>query len=107
MFLASLSSYAQFHTPSIDGSIGSGEYGSHVNGENQNAVGSTTWYCTWDDTCVYFAASAGFDASNGDAMNVYIDVNPSSIVNNGTGKDTGAIYDQVEPRLPFSSDGFL
>jgi hypothetical protein len=98
---------AQYYTPTIDGTISSAEYGTHTNGQNQQTNGSSVWYCTWDTAYVYFAVSGGFDAANYDAMNVYVDVNPSIPVNGGTGRDTGASYDSITPQLPFSSDAFL
>ena len=99
--------YGQFNTPTIDGSIGTGEYGVHTNDSNQMTNGSSVWYCTWDNTNVYFAVSGGFSASGGDAVCVYLDVNPAATVNSGTGLTSGTGYDGVTPTLPFSSDAFL
>ncbi|PCJ66442.1 MAG: hypothetical protein COA58_06605 [Bacteroidetes bacterium] len=97
---------AQFNTPTIDGAVSSGEYGTHTDGSNQNTNGSTVWYCTWDNTNIYFAVSGGFNSSS-DAICVYLDANPSAIVNSGTGLTSGTGYDGVTPDLPFSSDAFI
>ncbi|MDB9882360.1 hypothetical protein OAD66_04410 [Bacteroidia bacterium] len=101
-------SFGQFNTPAINGVIAANEYGSHVNGANKNTSGSVNWYCTWDDTCVYFAIDDGFNVSwGGHALCVYLDVDPAVISNAGTGLDTGATYDQVTPNLVINADAFL
>ena len=44
-FCASTEIFAQFNTPTINGAIVAGEYGSHVDGQNQKNTGSAqTWW---------------------------------------------------------------
>lgn len=98
---------AQFNTPTLDGTIGAGEYGSHIDGANQQTSGAVTWYMTWDNTYLYLAAT-GLDPNN-DAVNLYIDANPALPVNgNNTflGSLTTEAYDQVTTELPFQADYF-
>lgn len=99
------SSNAQYNSPTLDGNITAGEYGDHSNGVNQQTSSSITWFMTWDATNLYFAVS-GYTNDN-DALNVYLDTNPATVVNGGTGSTTGANYDGVQPTLPFSGDWFF
>ena len=49
--------HAQWTTPNIDGTIGTNEYGIHIDGQNQQNNGGPTgqtWYVTWDDNNLYF-----------------------------------------------------
>lgn len=101
---------AQFSTPTLDGTIAAGEYGTHVDGINQQTSGAVTWYMTWDNTYLYLAAT-GLNPNN-DAVNLYIDADPAVPVNgNNTvlGSLTSEAYDQVTTELPFQADyfGFL
>jgi hypothetical protein len=43
---------AQWSTPTIDGSIGTGEYGTNNSLQNAGNTGQT-WYMTWDATNLY------------------------------------------------------
>lgn len=98
---------AQFNTPTLDGTIGAGEYGSHVDGANQQTSGAVVWYMTWDNAYLYLAAT-GLDPNN-DAVNLYVDANPALPVNgNNTflGSLTTEAYDQVTTELPFQADYF-
>jgi len=99
--------YAQFTTPTIDGGIGSNEYGTHTNGNNQQ-VNNLTWYMTWDNTYLYIAVSNYTNAN--DALVFYIDDNPLATVNGGAnsnGSLTGTGYDGLTATLPFRADCFL
>lgn len=99
--------FAQFNTPTLNGAIGAGEYGTHVDGVNQQTSGAVTWYMTWDNTYLYLAAT-GLNPNN-DAVNLYIDANPALPVNgNNTflGSLTTEAYDQVTTELPFQADYF-
>ncbi len=103
--LIAQSSWAQFNTPSVNGSIGAGEYGTHTSGQNQITSGGITWFLTWDDTHLFIAAS-GYSNFN-DAMNLYIDTDPQVPVNGGTnanGSSTGPNFDGVTPNLPFRAN---
>ncbi|NND93469.1 MAG: hypothetical protein HKN45_01310, partial [Flavobacteriales bacterium] len=100
-----LVSQGQFNTPSIDGNINPGEYGSHVEGLNLLTSGPSSWYCTWDDLNIYFA----LDGSNiNEAALVYFDINPVIPVN-GVGDVEGTIlgsqvYDRTRFHHPIRSD---
>lgn len=98
---------AQFNTPTLDGTIAAGEYGTHTDGVNQQTSGAVTWYMTWDNTFLYLAAT-GLNPNN-DAVNLYIDADPALPVNgNNTflGSLTTEAYDQVTTELPFQADYF-
>ncbi len=93
-------------TPTLDGSIGSVEYGSHVNGENQQISGGTTWYMTWDATNLYVGISA---ANVSEAAVLYLDVNPLAAVNGGANANGNLAgfnkYDETSfSSLPFRAD---
>src|ERR1051326_4950413 len=93
-FLA-LPLFAQYQTPTLDGSVSGGEY----------ANSSGNWSMTWDATYLYVANSA-VDASN-DTMIVYLDVDPLSTPGGGTssnGNLTGQAYASSTPSLPFRAD---
>ncbi len=94
---------AQFNTPTIDGTIGSGEYGNTQNGTNQLGTGTgQTWYMTWDATNLYVAVT---NANLSEAAVLYIDGSPVNPPNGGTnanGNLTGFNYDGEEiATLPF------
>ena len=106
--------FGQFDTAIVDGVITYNEYGNHTVGQNQgyNSTSSTNWYCTWNGDSIFFAASGGFDpntsgTSNGDAVCIYLDIDPQVPVNAGNGMIQGTSYDGVTPNLPFSADAFL
>ncbi len=107
--------FGQFNNPIVNGVITANEYGNHSVGQNQgyNSSSSTNWYCTWNDDSIFFAAAGGFNpnaitgSANGDAVCIYVDINPALPVNGGNGLTTGTGYDGVTPNLPFSADVFL
>jgi hypothetical protein len=70
-----------FSTPTIDGTIGAGEYGSHVDGQNQQTSGGSTAFVTWDATNLY-VAYAGANVNEGVVL--YLDSNPVNPANGGT-----------------------
>lgn len=91
-------SFSQFTTPTIDGSIGTNEYGTHTDGANKQG----NWYVTWDATNAYF----GLTSSNiSEGAVIYLDGSPASVVNGGTNADgnlTGFNYDGTNfSNLPF------
>ena len=98
---------AQFTTPTITGSAGpsiaSGEYGTHTNGQNQQTTGASTWYCTWDDTFIYFAVAA---ANQGETASIFFDINPTKPGNVGTDADgtTFRTFDGQNHDIPFRAD---
>ena len=76
---------AQFTTPTVNGSIGTNEYGVHTNGNNQE-TNTITWYMTWDNTNLYIGIGSTSNNSSESAV-VYLDVNPISPINGGTNSD--------------------
>ncbi|HME00907.1 MAG TPA: alpha-amylase family glycosyl hydrolase [Terriglobia bacterium] len=105
LFLLSPRLKAQFATPSVDGVIQSGEYGSNNSFYNSNT--QQTWYMTWDDTNLYVAVT---NANLGEAAVIYIDPSPIFPVNGGTnanGNLSGFNYDGEDfAELPFRA-GFV
>lgn len=95
--------------PVVDGTIGAGEYGSHVDGQNQQVsiVGnpaSTTWFMTWTATDLYVGVSA---ANVAEGVVLYVDTSPLSPANGGTDADgtlLGYAYDVARPMLPIRAD---
>jgi hypothetical protein len=92
---------AQFKTPSIDGVIQPGEYGS----SRTNQVGTNTgqiWYMTWDAANLYVAIA---NADLGEAAVLYIDASPLNPPNGGanaSGNLGGFNYDGERiATLPF------
>jgi hypothetical protein len=96
---------AQFATPVIDGSIASGEYGVHTDGQNQQTSGSQVWYMTWDASNLYVGLTA---ASTAEGAVLYVDAAPVTPVNGGTNADgtlTGFLYDNTSfSDLQFRAD---
>jgi glycosidase len=104
-FFVAQSINAQFNMPTIDGVISSGEYGSHVSGQNQQASGGQNWFVTWDDTNLYVAVT---NSDLSQAAVIYIDRNPIMPPNGGTNSDGnlgGFNYDNTNfSALPFRAD---
>jgi hypothetical protein len=99
---------AQFTTPTIDGSIGVNEYGTHTNGQNQSTNGSVVWYMTWDNTNLYIAIS-GANVTEGAVVYLNKDTRTNSPIQRvGTpteGTLVGQAYDGVSyAQLQFSAD---
>ncbi len=97
---------AQFTTPTVNGTVAAGEYGTHTDGQNKQATngGSSTWYCTWDATFVYFAVEG---ANVGEFASVYFDFNPTKAGNVGTAADGSTFknWDGPNHDIPFRADG--
>src|ERR1044072_7825103 len=82
---ASTQIFAQFNTPTINGAIAAGEYGVHIDGQNQkNTASAQTWYLTWDNTNLYVAVT---NANLADGAVIAIDRNPVSPPNGGSDAD--------------------
>jgi hypothetical protein len=82
---------AQRNTPAINGSIGSGEYGTHNSLQNAGNTGQT-WYMTWDETNLYLAV---VNANLAEGAVVYVGTG-------GSGSTTGNPYDErISRRCPF------
>ena len=54
VIVLTLTASAQWNTPAIDGSIGTGEYGTNNSVQNAGNTGQT-WYTTWGATNLYLA----------------------------------------------------
>jgi hypothetical protein len=79
----------------IDGVIGSGEYGNQTDGNNQQNSNGTTWYMTWDSTALYVGIT-GANITEGAVM--YLDLSPLTPINSGTnsnGTIVGQAYDNT------------
>lgn len=91
-----------------DGIITAGEYGSHVDGDNQ-ATNNYTTYMSWDNTSLNIGLGASGNNSN-EAAVFYFDINPITPVNGGTNSDgstNGFAYDRCTYDLPFRGDFVL
>jgi len=99
--------YAQFTTPTVNGTIGASEYGTHTDGSNQGTNGQT-WYMTWNNTNLYIALSS---STTSEALVLYMDYNPIGTVNGGSNSDgslVGFNYDGAQfSVLPFRADFVL
>lgn len=89
---------AQYTTVTVDGSIGSSEYGTHTDGQNK----SGNWYLTWDATNIYI----GLTSSNtGESAVLYLGTRTDHPINGGTNSDgtlVGFTYDGTSfAELPF------
>ncbi len=97
--------FAQFATPTVNGTIASGEYGTHTDGQNQQTNGSQVWYMTWDDTDLYVGITG---ATLGEAAIIYLDKNPLAPINGGSNSDgtiVGNAYDGTNfAALQFRAD---
>ncbi len=105
LFLCVTITKAQYNSPTVDGSIGGGEYGTHTNGQNQETSGSSVWYMTWDNTNLYIGITA---ANTSEGAVVYLDSDPQVPVNSGTnsnGTNIGYNYDGTSfAELQFRAD---
>ena len=90
----------------VNGTIGTNEYGTHTNGNNQG-TNSITEYMTWDNTNLYIGIGATSNNTLEPAV-FYLDVNPIVPVNGGAnsnGSTTGYNnYDRSTVNLPFRGD---
>ncbi len=92
--------------PVIDGVVGAGEYGLHVNGQNQQVSSSpgNTWFMTWNDTSLFVAVTA---ANIDEGVVLYLDQAPLLPGNGGVNADgsiTGVAYDTTKIAVPFRAD---
>ena len=91
--------------PIPNGIIETNEYGSTLDGTNQQSTNGGTWYCTWDASHLYLAIS-GSNPSEGAV--IYLDVNPTIPVNGGQ-QNLGSVgwngdYSRNNFRLPIRAD---
>ena len=97
---------AQHATPTVNGAIGTNEYGTHTDGQNSQSTSTAqTWYMTWDETNLYVAVT---NANLAESAIIYLDRNPISPVNGGSNSDgnlAGFNYDNTNfSALPFRAD---
>jgi glycosidase len=93
--------WAQWNTPTIDGSIATGEYGSNNSLGNAGNTGQT-WYMTWDAMNLYIGI---VNANVSEAAVIYVagnPQNPPTCCGNADGNLTGFNYDGTDfASLPF------
>ena len=101
VFVAAAPVWAQWSTPTIDGFIAPGEYGSNNSLSNAGNTGQT-WYMTWDATNLYVGI---VNANLSEAAVIYVSGNPQNpptCCSNGDGNLTGFNYDGTDfSALPF------
>ncbi len=90
--------WAQWTTPTIDGSIGTGEYGTNNQLNNAGNTGQT-WYMTWDASNLYVGI---VNANVSEGASCYIVESQIRRVHNADGNLTGFNYDGASfSSLPF------
>ena len=98
---ASTTAWAQWATPSVDGSIANGEYGTNNQLNNAGNTGQT-WYLTWDASNLYVAI---VNANIYESGVLYVQGNPQNpptCCSNSDGNLTGFNYDNTSfSSLPF------
>src|ERR1700722_13147261 len=91
VIVLTLPASAQWNTPAIDGSIGTGEYGTNNSLQNAGNTGQT-WYMTWDATNLYLAV---VNTNLAEGAVVYVGTG-------GSGSTAGNAYDGTNfSSLPF------
>jgi hypothetical protein len=101
-------SFAQFNTPTLDGTINSNEYGNHNLGFNRYSDGARNWYLTWNNTDL-FIATDGNGNPGSDELVIYIDTDPQTPANGGSGVNgalggPGSFDGNNYGRLPFRAN---
>lgn len=99
--LLCLTSKSQYTTVTVDGSIGSNEYGSHTSGNNSQG----NFYMTWDATNLYVGVTS---ANTTEGVVIYLDKDPITPVNGGSNSNgtlVGQPYDNTNfAQLQFRAD---
>ncbi|MEQ9089548.1 MAG: T9SS type A sorting domain-containing protein [Balneola sp.] len=80
VFMGLGQAFGQYTTPTVDGSIGTNEYGSHTSGENN----IDNWYMTWDATNLYVGITS---SSKGEAAVLYLGTRTDHPINGGANSD--------------------
>jgi len=92
---------AQWNTPTIDGAIATGEYGTNNSLQNAGNTGQT-WYMTWDASNLYVGI---VNANLAEGAVIYVTGNPQNpptCCSNSDGNLTGFNYDGTDfSSLPF------
>src|SRR6516225_6551452 len=92
LVVASTCLLAQWTTPTIDGSIGSNEYGTNNQLNNAGGTGQT-WYMSWDANNLYVAI---VNANLAEGAVLYIKPNPQNpptCCSSSDGNSTGFNFD--------------
>jgi len=101
VFVAAAPVWAQWNTPTIDGYVAPGEYGSNNSLSNAGNTGQT-WYMTWDASNLYVGI---VNANLSEAAVIYVSGNPQNpptCCGNGDGNLIGFNYDSTDfSALPF------
>jgi hypothetical protein len=101
VFFGSAPVWAQWATPTIDGTISAGEYGNNNSLSNAGNTGQT-WYMTWDATNLYVGI---LSANLSEGAVIYVNGNPQNppaCCTNADGDLTGFNYDGTNfASLPF------
>ncbi len=101
LFVAAAPVWAQWNTPTIDGFIAPGEYGSNNSLSNAGNTGQT-WYMTWDTNNLYVGI---VNANLAEGAVIYISgspQNPPTCCSNADGNLIGFNYDGTDfSALPF------
>jgi glycosidase len=100
-FLSTVPAGAQWTTPTVDGSIGAGEYGTNNSLQNAGNTGQT-WYMTWDASILYVGI---VNANLSEGAVIYIAPNPQTpptCCSDADGSLAGFNYDGTDfSSLPF------
>jgi hypothetical protein len=101
LLLSTASAWAQWTTTTVDGSLGTGEYGTNNSLQNAGNTGQT-WYMTWDASNLYVGI---VNANLSEAAVIYIAPNPQNpptCCSNSDGSLAGFNYDSTDfSSLPF------
>ncbi len=105
---ASLPTFAQFNTPTVDGTISAGEYGNHSLGFNRYNDGARNWYLTWNNTDLFIATDGNGNPSD-DEIVIFIDTDPQTPANGGSNANgalggPGGFDGNNYGRLPFRAN---
>lgn len=92
LMILSVSVKSQYNTATIDAAIGSGEYGVHTDGYNQQTTAGGTWYMAWDTANLYIAY-VGPQLTSGKTGVVYLNKDAASL--NDYGPTYGSFLGQT------------
>ena len=105
LLLFGFTSFAQFTTATVNGTIAAAEYGTHTDGQNQQTSGAPITYMTWDAANLYVGVAA---ANTAEGFVIYFDRDNLTPIDGGTvanGTLVGNNYDGTGfAGLPFRAD---
>lgn len=104
--ISGVKSFAQYNTPTVNGTVAAGEYGTHTDGQNQQTNGGQVWYMTWNATNLYIGVTG---ANLAEGAVAYFDIDVLAPIDGGTtaanGTSIGNAYDGTNfANLPFKAD---